>query len=289
MMRPFILGAALLLAAGCASSETERLREAPHSRGQGVEEKADNTLRNGDVVQATRKYELALREYRRLDDQQHIASVFLKLGEVMLLTGDAPGAADYFAQAALIAEREGFKELAGEAALSLASLAVWKGDLAGAEKQLAEAAAKGMTGWKPENVHGRLALAKGDAGAAKKRFERALDAARSGKNTGAQSACLANLGTALLNGGEPDKAIAALKQALEIDKVNAGAPAIADTLHLLGKAYEAKREYDTAEYFYRRALSINLLGGVERRSAADSAALARVASLKKTAPSAPRK
>ncbi|MBI5638609.1 MAG: tetratricopeptide repeat protein [Nitrospinae bacterium] len=274
MKRLFIACAALaVFAAACASSEA--VKPLP-TRAEGQEGQGDESLRRGNVAGAKRRYEAALREYRRADNLPGVSAVFIKMGKAGMLEGNYPLAADYFEQALRIAERENLKALAAEAALAGAMAELARGDIPRAEAAVAAAVSAGIGGWKRENAHGRLAMAKGDTDGAKKHFMAALDAAHSAKDNSAESACLGNLGLLFIKTGAPDAALTHLNRALALDKADEAVTAIGETLHLIGMAYEAKKDYPAARYFYVRAYAVNSAGSLERRAAEDQAAVARI-------------
>ncbi len=274
MKRLFIACAAFaVLSAACASSEA--VKPLP-GRAESQEGLGDNSLRRGDVADAKRRYEAALREYRRADNLPGISAVFIKMGNANMLEGDYPLAADYFEQAGRIAERENLKELITEAALSGAMAELARGDLPRAEDAFAKAELNGLAGWKRDNASGRLAMAKGDVEGAKKLFTAALEAARAAKDTSAESACRSNLGRLFLQAGDPDASLPHFSHALALYKVDEATLAIGETLHLIGKAYEAKKDYPAARYFYFRAYGVNSVAGIGRRAAEDQAAVARI-------------
>ncbi len=283
MKRLFIACLAVaVLAAACASPEA--LKPLP-TRAESQEGFGDDSLRRGDVADAKRRYESALCEYRRLDNLRGIIVVFIKMGNTDMLEGDYPQATDYFEQARLIAERENLKELVMEAALSAAMAELAQGDLPHAEKMLAAAESSGLAGWKRDNAFGRLVMAKGDSEGAKKLFTAAMEAARSAKNASAESACQSNLGKLLLQTGDAEASLTHLNHALVLYKADEEVLAIGETLHLIGKAYEVKKDYSAARYFYIRAYGVNSAAGIGRRAAGDQAALARIdKKMKETAP-----
>ena len=269
----FTCAALVVLAASCASSEA--IKPLP-ARSEVQEGQGDDNLRRGDVAGAKRRYEAALREYRRADNLPGVSAVFIKMGKADMLEGDYPLAADYFEQARRIAERENLKEIAAEAASAGAMAELGRADLPRAEAALAASVSYGLGGWKRDNAYGRLAMAKGDMEGAKKLFMAALEAARSGKDYSAESACRGNLGKLFLKAGEPDAALIHLNRALSLDKADDAVIAIGETLHLIGKAYETKKDYPAARYFYVRAYGVNSAGSLERRAAEDQAAVARM-------------
>ncbi len=275
MKRLFIacVALAVLAAAACASSEA--VKPLP-TLAEGQEGQGDESLRRGDVAGAKRRYEAALREYRRTDNLPGISTVFIKMGKADLLEEDHPLAADYFEQARRLAGRENLKELMAEAALAGAMAELARGNLPGAEALLAEAVSSGLGGWKRDNAHGRLAMAKGDAESAKKMFMAALEAARSAKDYSAESACRVNIGKLLMQAGDIDTALMHFNRALAIDKADEATLAIGETLHLIGKAYESKRDYPAARHFYVRAYGVNSTTSLERRAAEDKASVARI-------------
>ncbi len=277
MKRLSLLLALLVLSlAACASAESAKPLP---SRAEGIEDKGDENLRAGNVAAAKRRYETALRDFRRNDDLRGTAAVFIKAGKANMLEGNAGLAGEYFAEAKRIAVKERFNDLAAEAALSDAMRLLGQGDAAAAEAAVAEAAGHGMAGWKLENAHGRLAMAKGDHEAAKKRFTAALDAARGAKDLGAESACRANLGILAMKMNRPDEALTHLNRALSIDKAEEAAIAIGETLHLIGMAYEQKGDHPAARYFYLRAYGVNCAGTLSKRTEEDQAAIDRVTKL----------
>lgn len=284
MKRLFIVCAALVaLSAACASSEA--LKPLP-SRAESQEGQGDDSLRRGDVAGAKRRYESALREYRRNDNLPGISTVFIKMGKMDMLEGDYPLAVDYFEQARRIAERENMRELAAEAAASGAMAELARGNQPEAEAALADAVSSGLGGWKRDNAYGRLAMAKGDVDGAKKLFMSALEAARSAKNYSAESVCRGNLGKLFIQAGEFDVALSHLNRALAIDKTDEATLAIGETLHVMGKAYEAKKDYPAARHFYIRAYGVNSASSLKFRAIEDQAAVARIDEQMKKAPAA---
>lgn len=283
MKRLFISCVALvILAAACASPEA--VKPLP-TRAEGQEGQGDESLRRGDVAGAKRRYEAVLREYRRTDNLPGVTAVFIKMGKADMLEGDYPLAADYFEQARRIAARENMKELAAEASSAGAMAELARGNLPGAEAALAEAVSFGFDGWKRDNAYGRVAMAKGNTDGAKKLFMAALEAARSAKNYSAESACRGNLGKLFIQAGEYDTALVHLNRALVIDKMDDAVVAIGETLHLIGKAYEAKKDYSAARHFYIRAYGVNSAGSLGFRADEDLAAVARIdKKMKETAP-----
>lgn len=285
MKRLFIAFAAIsVMAAACASSDA--VKPLP-TRAESQEGKGDECLRRGDVTGAKRRYEAALGEYRRTDNLPGISAVFIKMGKADMLEGDHSLAADYFEQARRIAEREKMKDLAAEAASAGAMAELARGDLARAEAALAGAVSFGLGGWKKDNAYGRLALAKGDTEGAKKLFTAALETARSAKDYSAESVCRGNLGKLFILTGEPDAALTHLNRALAIDKTDEATIAIGETLHLIGKAYEAKKDHPAARHFYVRAHGVNSAGSLKKRADEDQAAVARIDEKMKDAASAP--
>lgn len=274
MKRLFSTCAALMvLAAACASPEAVKPLPA---RAETREGQGDDSLRRGDVAGAKRRYEAALREYRRADNLPGVSAVFIKMGKADMLEGDYPMAADNFEQARRIAEREHLMEPAVESALAGAMAELGRGDMPRAEAALAAAVSSGLGGWKRDNAYGRLAMAKGDMEGAKKLFIAALEAARTAKDYSSESACRSNLGKLLIKAGEPDAALMHLNHALSLVKAEDAVIAIGETLHLIGEAYEAKKDYPTARYYYIRAYGVNSAGSLGRRAVEDKAAVARI-------------
>ena len=265
--------ALVMLMAACASSEA--VKPLP-TRAEGQEGQGDESLRRGDVAGAMRRYEAALREYRRADNLPGVSAVFIKMGKADMLEGDYPLAADYFEQARRIAGRENMKEISAEAASAGAMAELARGNAPDAEALLADAVSSGLGGWKRDNAFGRLAMAKGDAEGAKKLFMAALEAARSAKDYSAESACRGNLGKLFIQTGDMETAIMHLNRALAINKTDEETLAIGETLHLIGKAYEAKKDYPAARHFFIRAYGVNSAGTLQRRTAEDQAAVARI-------------
>ncbi|MBI5178963.1 MAG: tetratricopeptide repeat protein [Nitrospinae bacterium] len=274
-----LFGALLLfLLAACASGGQDAAQAPLPEPEDRMAERGDEYLQMGDVKEAKHRYELALKITMKNDDQPRNAAIALRLARVALLERDYELARAYLDSAKLVAQKEGLDGLAADAALTESSLLVETGKPADAVKLLQSQ--KGGNAAAVANALGMAEAAQNNMAAAKGYFEQSLSAATSAKDIAAQSSARVNLAQALLRMNDPDGALAHLKAALELDKEAKAAVAIGETLHLIGRTYEAKKDYDNAAYFYRRALMVNSQTGMPGRTDADKIAAQRVQALR---------
>lgn len=270
-----------LFATACASDQTERLKESMPSRAEQIAATGNEKLQSGDVGRAEGRYKLALAMFQKKDDRFNAAKIYHRLGTVALIRQDLETARRYVASAGVIAGKEGYSELLFDIAISEASILIAEGRPQDAEDVLRRAAgwikdSSSAKGGKLANAFGRVAMARSDLKPARKHFEEALKIARGNGDLSTESAALGNLGTLFIKLNQPDSAISLLKEGLEIEK-NAGASiSIGSTLHLLGKAYEAKGDRENALYFYNNALNLNRQVDLPGRAESDKNAIHRV-------------
>ncbi|MBI3793975.1 MAG: tetratricopeptide repeat protein [Nitrospinae bacterium] len=267
-----LLIAALILLSSCATSDTKKFISSVPSEGGKFVSRGDESLQKGEVREAARKYGLAVLTFQKTDDLKGMAAAYLRLARTALLKRDAEDANKYFVSAKTICEREKLSEFKTDVAVLESTLLSSSEKNAEAEETLkkATAGASGEDADKLDNARGKLLLSSGKAEEAKGYFTRVLSKT---KNPDLESAAHYNMAQALLKTGDADKALAQLFTALELDKKSAATINIGDTLYLIGTAYEAKKSFDDARYYYQRALMAHAQVDLPEKAEADKTAL----------------
>ncbi len=290
MKRLSIAALCILPLLACASSENEKMQIARLSPAEKMVQRGDESLQKGNLRDAKYRYAVSLRLMQKTDDLKGMAGLYLKYSNLSLLEGDLENARRFFDSGKVIVEKENYSNLKAETAIAEVSLLISEGKGDAAMKAAQAALQKAPTGDKGKlaNALGIAALAQNDLTAAKGHFEQALSVGITAKDASLESVARVNLAQLLLKSGDYDGAITHLQRSLELEKQAAATVSIGDTLHLVGMAYEGKKDMQNAAYFYRRALQVNLQGDMPKKVEADKDAISRVETSPKPAVAEPK-
>lgn len=248
---------ALVLAA-CATGDDKQL---PPRLARAVDEnhRAEQLFARGDYKAALEHFRLALRAAESIEQEDSIAANLLNLSIVQQRLGDRAGAIASVDR--ILGERNlnfGDRRLA-EAAVRRALLAMEAGEhgKAGAFAELAHRHCEDRCGVRGKilGLRGYLALASGDGVAAETLGKQAVAAHRDRKDEEELANGLRLVGSATLLQGEPARGIAALEEALAIDKRLALPRSIASDLLALARAHELLGDSQRARGFFQRAFA----------------------------------
>lgn len=248
-----------LLLAGCASPPAATV-PAALQRAIAENNRAEQLYARGEYQAAIEHFRRALAAAEAVENEDAIAANLVNLSIVQHRIGERAAA---IASAERVLNERNLRfpvQRLAEAALRLALLALEAGDPGTARKWTERAqshcADPCALRAKMLGVHASLAIAAGDAPGAERFAREAVMLFRGRPEREELANGLRLLGVAATLRGEAVRGLAALAEALEIDKALALPRAIANDLIALGRAHASLGEASRARSFYERAIAV---------------------------------
>ena len=271
MRAAFVMVAISLLVAGCGSVQPQSETDARRERQADLGERAQRAIARGEVARAAGYYREALRIAESTEDfpaigvyALNLAATYQALDEPVLAQGalDKVLADPGRFERSLVVDAAGRRALLALQARQLDAAAAW---LERAEGDCAPPSCKAQVALL--NLRGQLLLERGDAARARSMMSQALAGAKAEGNQEEEANALRVDGRAAARLGEHAQALAALDQALTLDK-RLGLPAkIALDLIALAEVELARGERAAARDYARRALTVSRAAGSKRQQA----------------------